>query len=194
MELKIGPISTEAAEERLGAAAGDRIIAALTEGLALACTYAAGEVQMKAAQSLKSRTGELQRGIGHWPGGSDEGLRRYIGVPADSPAAKYAYLLGEDDVTIVPIGHKYLAIPIGANLTGSGVARMKSPLDIPRDQIEFRGATVGVGDITGEDYTPLFALVTSVTICGRDVLYEALLGAEARMTDVVQETVDKVVA
>ena len=60
---------------------------------------------------------------------SGEEFVAYVGVLAQSPAAKYAGLL-EQGGDITPSGHPYLAIPIGDALTPSGVPRYLSPRDV----------------------------------------------------------------
>ena len=157
----------------------ERIAAACAAGLAAG----AGET------AIEQRTGTLGSAVTSWQADQDP-LERLIGVPEESPAAKYAYLLGADDVTIRPQGHKYLAIPIGENVTPAGVGGRLygSPREIPADLVAWVGRTVGVRDAAG-DYDPLFALVEEVTIFGRDVLEPTVSGRAIAMRDRIAEEI-----
>lgn len=180
-------VDTAAAEAQLGDVAERGLLAALLAGLGRAANIAAGEVQMRYKEAgLKSPTGTLAQSIGCWPG--IERLTWWVGVPDDSPAARYAYLITEDDAHIVPRGHKYLAIPIGENLTPAGVALVKSPRQV--SGLVFRGQTAGV--LVGEEYHPWFALTKEVWIFGRGILEDGTRASELAMRAAVQAEVDKV--
>ena len=124
-------VKAEAVAAALGALAGAELIAACSRGLAAGLEYVAGFVAQAAgaggAAGLNQPTGMLAqsiRGALDAPGA----IAGHVGVPADSPAAGHAWLLTDADFVIMPQGHPYLAIPVGANLTGAGVAGNDSPL------------------------------------------------------------------
>jgi len=127
--------------------------------------------------------------IGAWPASE---LLAYVGVPAESPAIRHAWLLTEEDKHIVPHGHPFLAIPIGDNVTGGGIGGglFASPRDIPRDQIAWRGRTVGTVTAKRGIYHPLFALVEEVWIFGRGALEAAAEAAPGPAAETVQRHVD----
>lgn len=185
-------IETAALERRLGALAEAALAAALGRGLAEAAGYLAGAVvTVSERDGLAARTGSLRRSVGVWPApGAVDGLQLFVGIPEDAPAAKYAYLLGDEDIHIVPQGHPYLAIPIGENLTGAGVARFASPRQVPG--LVFRGLTAGI--MVGEEYHAYFALVTDVWIFGRGSLGTAAEEEYGEMVRVAQERVDQLLA
>jgi hypothetical protein len=192
-------VDIEAVAARLGVLAGERLTRALSGGLAEGLEYAAGEVVLDAhAKGVQSRSGQLLNAV-RGELDQDGGLAGHVGVPQDSPAIDYAHLLTDADFTIVPYG-EYLAIPIGPNLTGAGVARFSSPrqlaggkfrrgveTEIPWGDGTFRGLVFGIGD--GDAFEAYFALVRSVHARGKDVLEPAVEGARDTMTETVDEHV-----
>ncbi len=181
-------VDTAALEARLGALAERALAEALAGGLAEAGACLVGRIVANAeADGIRSRTGHLLGSVGLWsePGAVDA-LEVFVGVPADSPAARYAYLLTDEDVHVLPRGHEYLAIPTGENLTAAGVARYDSPRQL--DDLVFRGLTAGV--MVGEEYRPYFALATDVWIFGRGSMERAADEGRAEMVALVQERVD----
>lgn len=63
-----------------------------------------------------------------WSGGADRYARVHVGEPGDPPT------------TITPKRGKFLAIPVGAGLTRAGVARFRSPRDLPGRAVFIRRA------------------------------------------------------
>lgn len=188
-ELNIS-VDTQQAAAKLGVLGGAALSGALATSLAAGAQDAGAALQEAVLEAgLLGPTGSLAGTAGAWPDASDE-LGWYIGVPDDSPARRYAWLITGEVKTIVPKGHRYLAIPIGENLTGAGDARFSSPRDVVG--LVFRGRTAGI--VTGDDYTPLFALVESVTIAGRNVLEPTVEQERTRITESVQQAVDELVA
>lgn len=180
-----------AAALRLGVLSAESIAQRLASGLAAAAEEIAGDIVLRAVEAgLQSRTGSLLGSVGSWPAEGDGQLTVYVGVPDDSPAARYSYLLGEQYRVIRPQGHKYLAIPIGENLTGAGVARYASPRQV--DDLVFRGRTAGI--LQEERYVPLFALVEEVTIVGRGVFEAAIEAAAPTLPERVRGPLDALLA
>lgn len=202
MQLQV-TMDVSAATARLGQLADEQLDGALARGVLAAAVYAAGEAQLLAAERLESRSGQLLSQIGAWAdeagadGGARGAARAYFGVPegARDPAVlRYAWLLTGKDKVIRPVGHKYLAIPIGRNRTKAGIGNnlYASPREIPRELIQWRGRTVGIG--VGDDYEPMFALTPEVHIFGRDVLEDVVESAAGEMAAIVQDEVDRVLA
>ena len=208
ISVSVDAAGLEQLSARLGTLAGDALRAALAAGLAEAGQYAAGEIVMRADEAgIKGRTGSLLPSISTWSQRGADGLEVFVGVPDESPAARYAYLLTDATVRIVPQGHPYLTIPIGDNLSGAGVGQQGIG-DIPDDQLRFRrdvpvyvdwhggmvfqGLTAGT--ISGKHYHPLFALVRSVTIKGRNVFDPAIEASHETMVETVQARVDALLA
>lgn len=188
-------VDADALMARLGEAAGERFRAALRSGLEEAIEIAAGETIVEAdSKGIRSRTGTLLNTVA---GRMDDGeaLSGRVGVFSDSPAAKYAYLLGDEDVEIVPVNAKALTIPIEGNLTPAGVPRYPSVAALEAvfgNKVHRRGGVIGVGN--DPDFIPYFALVSSVVVHGRNVLEPAAEKALPAMIDIVQEHVDLLLA
>lgn len=163
MEIKLG-IGYDRLKKAL-----DRAPQAFQDGIGQALSgildEVSGDVARDAAQH--NRTGTLARSI-HAYSDNWRALSGYIGIGNKTGAEKYGFQLTDETKTIVPEGHPYLAIPIGDNLTGAGVARASSPRQIldgffftsKKGNLLFgvRGAAGGV--------EPLFALKESVTVTG----------------------------
>lgn len=203
-------VESGALQARLGELAGPKLAEALSAGLALALMLAAGEVQITASEvGMQQRSGMLSDSILGWLT-NDGALEGFVGVPGDSPAAKYAYLLTDAIKTIVPQGHPYLAIPVAANLTGAGVPRFSSPTQLPAGEFvagqpvpidwggqrsTFEGLSYGIvksetrtESIDGRTrrrragYDPYFVLVHGVHVQGFDVLGPTLQAVLPEMT------------
>ena len=191
MDLVVNiPVETQRVEAALGALADEALQGALAAGLAEAAEYLAGAIVAQAVAdgiTPRSPAGLLTQ-VGQWPGSAAEGLTYYVGVPDASPVARYAYLLTEADKHIVPLGHKYLAIPVGPNLTGGGLPRLHSPRELGPD-IVWRGRTAGL--MVGDRYEAWFALTPEVWIFGRGSMERAAEDGLAEMIDTVQRRVDE---
>lgn len=177
----------------LGEAGAQTALAqALGSGLMQAANEMSEAVREAAiAAGLTSRTGTLLNSITYWP--AADPLTCYVGVPNESPAAHYAYLLTDEDVQIVPKGHKYLAIPMGDNLQGSGTPRYDSPRQLADlGQVEWRGRTVGL--LIGGEYHPYFALVESVWIFGRGVLESSIEAQTDEAAKTIRSHVEQLIA
>lgn len=172
-------------------AMGKAVRKAVTAGLGEAVKLAAGKVKAEylSGQSLKRRTGSLARSIDGWLKSETEGV---VGVPSDSAVNKYKWLLGDETKTITPKKGKFLAIPIGENLTAAGVARFKSPRDVKGGFFVRTGGKLLFGYKKGKrgKFRAMFALVRSVTIKGSNALAEGVLASRDDMTKVIQSKVE----
>ncbi|MDX2197916.1 MAG: hypothetical protein SF069_02975 [Phycisphaerae bacterium] len=188
-------VDVGAAALKLGEAAGPMLIAALQGGLLEGGQYAVGEAVMEAREKkIQSRTGSLLGSISSFDGAESESdLELKVGVPVESPASRYAYLLEEGVKTITPVKGQYLTIPIGANMTPAGVPRYSSPRDPELEEGFFlrvgQALYYGLSNAKGV-FNPLFQLVRRSTVKGRNVLGPALERARPTMVEIVQERVD----
>ena len=175
-------------------AMGDAITAATTEGLQAAGKLAAAHVQENflSGQYLNVRTGAMRRTVDSWPVSPTETI---VGVPDNSPVDKYKYLLGDETVTIKPVKGRYLAIPIGENLTGSGVAKFSSPRDM-QDGFFLRAddGDLFFGRRNGKrgKFRPFFVLKTEVTVQGTGALIDGTLEVADDMTAEISDRIGKV--
>jgi hypothetical protein len=191
VELKID-VDCDAAIARFGELAGVRFDEALQKGLAQALDIGASRVSLTAMEhGLQSRTGTL---LNELRGVVDdlENLAGWIGIPEESPAIRYAYLLTDEVKTIFPVQARALTIPIAANLTSAGVARFPSVAALEKafpDKVHRRGRAIGIGD--DEDFQAYFVLAHQVTVSGVDALVPGVEAAEDEMTAAVQEAVNE---
>jgi len=107
-------------------------IAAISRGLTTGLHATAGVVKRRVANNslLKTRSGNLARAIKAYKINQGD-LFGYVGVGDDQAVGPYAYLLGERDLKLIEAKSKLLTIPIAEGLTEKGVARYKSPRDVP---------------------------------------------------------------
>jgi len=172
---------------------GTAVIKACSEGLAEGVKYAAGRVvsDYLSGQSLKRRTGQLARSVDGWMAGQLDGV---VGVRSHSAVAKYAWLLTDEQKTIVPKRAKFLTIPIGENLTGAGVARYSSPRQVPDGffvKTKSGKLLFGYKKGTRGKFRPLFVLVKSVFVQGSGALYDGVLGSLDDITDEMEKAIDR---
>jgi len=167
---------------RLGSM-GEAIRAACSKGLEKGVKVASSNVitEHLSGQYLKRRTGHLAEAVDGWMAGELDGV---VGVKEESAVDAYKWILGTEQKTITPKKGKFLAIPIGENLTGSGVARYSSPRQLP-DGFFFTGRSGGLffGIKRGKKgkVRPYFALKKSVTIVGSGAL---LAGVQESVDDI----------
>jgi len=189
LTLEMGPEFRRTCRD-LGAM-GNAVRAAAARGLAQGGQLAAGVVvrDYLSGQSLHRRTGTLAREIASWMASDCDCV---IGVPNDSPARKYAWLLGDEKKTIRPTSAKFLTIPIGENLTGAGVARYSSPREVPKGFFVRTGGKLLFGYKRGTrgKFRALFALVKSVTIQGSSALIDGVTASVDDMTAAIQTEID----
>ena len=171
---------------------GNRVRKACTRGLRKGAGQAAGHVVRNylSGQTLNRRTGTLARSVDSWMPSVDEAV---IGVRPGAAANKYAWLLGPETKTITPKRGKFLAIPIGENLTGAGVARFSSPRQVADGFFVRTGGKLlfGYKNGTRGRFRALFALVKSVTIHGSDALADGVTESVDDMTKEIQNEIDR---
>jgi len=174
---------------------GRSVAAAVDAGLKLGVEIAAGTVKKNflSGQALHRRTGNLARSIYGVLTGPGEGM---IGVPAGTGVEAYQWLLGDEQKTITPTRGKFLAIPIGENLTGAGVARYTSPRQVEGGFfVKTKSGRLLFGYKNGKKgkFRPLFTLVTSVLVQGSGALLDGVMEAIPDMTAAIQQSVDKAI-
>jgi hypothetical protein len=193
ISLQLGP-ETQETIRTLGDM-GRSVAAAVDAGLKLGVEVAAGTVKENylSGQALKRRTGNLARSIQGVVTGPGEGM---IGVPAGTAVDKYQWLLGDEQKTITPTRGQYLAIPIGENLTGAGVARYSSPRQVEGGFFVATKGRLLFGYKRGAKgkFRPLFTLVKSVLVQGSGALYDGVMESLDDMTAAIQQSVDKAIA
>ncbi len=167
---------------------GIALIEAVNSGLEKGVKLAASNVveNYLTGQALKRRSGALARAVDGWLASPGDGV---VGVRPGSAVDDYAWLLTDEQKTITPKKGRYLTIPIGENLTGSGVARFSSPRQVPdgffikskRGQLLFGYRK---GKTSRAKFRPLFVLVKSVFIQGSGALYD---GVTESLDDISRE-------
>jgi len=176
---------------------GRRISAAIRAGLERGTKAAAGHVSAEylSGQALKSRTGLLRKAVSAWMVADDQAM---VGVQDNAGVEKYKWLLGGERKTIRPMRGRFLAIPIGENLTAAGVARYNSPRDVPNGFFIHSGGKLLFGHRLGKTakakFRPLFVLVSSVTIKGSDALAKGVLDCRDDIAAAMNEQIDKATA
>ena len=191
IQLEMGPGYRQAVEE-LGLM-GRAVTAACSQGLKQGVKIAAGRVisEYLSGQSLKRRSGNLARAIDGWLEGELEGV---VGVKDDAGVAAYKWLLTDEQKTITPKKGKFLTIPIGENLTGSGVARFSSPRQVPDGFfIQTKGRLLfGYKKGKKGKFRALFVLVKSVFVQGSGALYDGVMDSEDDIANSMQKEIDRV--
>jgi len=171
---------------------GTAVVRAISEGLETGVKLAASNVVRNylSGQALKARTGALRRAVDGWLASEHDGV---VGVRENSAVSKYAWLLTDEERTIVPKRSKFLAIPIGENLTGAGVPKFSSPRQVPDGFFINTGSKLLFGYRKGKTsrakFRPLFVLVKSVLVQGSGALYD---GVEESVDDIGKAIEDRV--
>ena len=180
-------------------AAGKKIADAADDGLAEGVKVTANHVaeNFVSGQYLGVRTGDLRKAIDGWHPERFEGV---IGITPNSKVDDYAWLLGDNPAnqpkTIRPKKAKYLAIPIGENLSASGVAKFISPRDVPdgffvktADQLLFGYRK---GKTKRAKFRPLFVLKKEVQIYDTGALSDGVEDGLHFITDAMKSRIDRV--
>lgn len=174
--LGMGPTYRQALTE-LGSM-GTALIKAVDTGLGKGVKVAASNVveNYLTGQALKRRSGSLARAVDGWIEGPGDGV---VGVRPGSAVDDYSWLLGDEQKTITPKKGRFLTIPIGENLTGSGVARFTSPRQVPDGFFVRTKGRLLFGYKKGKrgKFRPLFTLVKSVFIQGTGALYDGVISS-----------------
>ena len=194
IQLEISPESKKTIAELQ--AMGGNVLQAVSTGLGKGAKFAAGNVVRNylSGQALKRRTGTLSRAIEGWLLKPFEAV---IGIHKRSAALvhKYAWLLSDEEKTITPKNAKFLAIPIGEGLTKAGVARYKSPRDVPDGFfIKSKAGNLLFGYKKGKrgKFRALFVLVKSVFIQGSGALYDGVMASADDMAGQIEAEIGKV--
>ena len=116
-----------------------------------------------------------------------------VGIQENAAVSKYAWLLTDEQKTITPKKSKFLAIPIGEGLTGSGVARYDSPRDVPNGFFVRTGGQLLFGYKNGKKgkFRALFVLVKSVLVQGSGALYDGVNECVDKITENIQTKIDE---
>jgi len=174
IQLEMGPDFPQTVKD-LGSM-GKAVVKACSEGLKKGVKLAAGKVASNylSGQSLKRRSGRLAAAVDGWMAGDLDGV---VGVRSSSMVAKYAWLLGDEQKTIVPKRAKFLAIPIGEGVTPAGVPRFTSPRQVPDGFFVKTKGRLLFGYKRGKrgKFRPLFVLVKSVFVQGSGALYDGVM-------------------
>jgi hypothetical protein len=187
IEMEIGT-DFEKVAHQLGEL-GKAIAEAASQGMAEGMQVIAGEIgeDLMRGKGLKSRTGMLAKNITSWMTHPFQGT---VGVPENTPVERYKWLLGDEQKTITPTKSKFLTIPIGENLSPSGVPKFSSPRQV-QDGFFLKGKSGGLffGWKQGKrgKFRPLFVLKKSVLVQGSGALIDGVM----EKIDTVPETMEK---
>lgn len=189
IKLDIGDTLRQAiaATDKASVAIAEGVAAGMGEGAKIAASMVS--TNYLTGQRLKRRTGNLSRSVEGWLEGKYQAV---IGVRENAAVNHYKWILGSGNKTITPKKGKYLAIPIGENLTGAGVARFSSPRQRPDGFFVRAGGQLLFGYKVGKKgkFRALFAMVTSVTIEGSNALYDGTLANLSAFTDAINRNID----
>ena len=196
IQLELGPEFQKTLAELSGL--GDAVSRAVSTGLGKIVNRAATHVITNyiSGQALKARSHFLQKAVQGWMVSDTEGI---VGVQPNSAVDKYAWLLGDESKTIVPVKASALTIPIGEALTPAGVAKYQSVMQaeqaIGEDIFRLRGTNI-LGYKRGKKgkFRALFVLAKSVLVQGSGALADGTLESIDTPPNLIQDEVDKVVA
>ncbi len=170
------------------------IVEGASAGLKEGSQLAAARVNRErlSGQSLKRRTGTLGRDVTGWLESEFEAV---VGVNSPAPSDAYNWLLGDETKTIRPVKGRFLTIPVGENLTPSGVPRWTSPRQVPDGFFVRTGGRLLFGykkGTTGRGrFRPLFTLVTEVTIEGSDALAKGVADSVDDFSAAIQQAIER---
>ena len=201
ISLQLGPETqqTIAALGEMGRSVAAAVGQGLSDGGQETASYI-GEKYLSGqgmAGTLKSRSGNLREAVQSWMDGADTVV---IGVPPGTPTEAYKWLLTDEQKIITPKKGKFLAIPIGEALTGSGV--IKAQYNVPLKSIpggffeKTKSGRLLFGYKNGKKgkFRPLFTLVPSVLVQGSGALFDGVMESTPDMTAAIQKSVDKAIA
>lgn len=175
---------------------GFSVLEAADKGLDTGVKLAASTVvtQYLTGQALKRRGGDLARAVQGWLAGPLHGV---VGVQEASAVDRYKWLLGDEQMTILPKKGKFLTIPIGEALTGTG--RLKAEYSGGLRSIEGGFFLRSKGNLLfgykrGKKgkFRALFVLVKSVFVQGSGALYDGVIDSLDDITGEMQSEIDKV--
>lgn len=172
---------------------GRAVLGAVSRGLHIGANLGATTVSRDylSGQSLKTRSGRLKGAVDGWMEGQ---LDAVVGVRPNAAVDDYKYLLGDEEVTIVPKKAKFLAIPIGEGLTKAGVPRFASPREKPDGFFVSTKGRLLFGYKRGKKgkFRPLFTLVKSVFVQGTGALYDGVMDSIDGIGDAIETEIGKV--
>jgi len=177
--------------------AGPAVVDACSRGLEKAVVYTASYIVQNylTGQALKARSGLLRENLQGWMEAPLDGV---VGVHPNQGVDQYKWLLGDESKTIFPRKGKFLTIPIGEALTGAGVLKGKYSGGLRSIIGGFfvnTGGKLLFGIKQGKrgKFRALFVLVKSVFVQGSGALADGVLESQDKMTNILQEEIDKVV-
>jgi len=178
-------------------ATGKAILAAADKGLDKGVKLAASTVvaEYLSGQSLKRRTGHLARHVQGWLAGPLHGI---VGVSDPSIVDSYKWLLGDEQMTILPRKGKFLTVPIGEALTGAGVLKGEYSGGLRSIAggffVRSKGSLLfGIKHGKKGKFRALFLLVRSVFVQGSGALWDGVNDSLDDITGSMQSEIDKVV-
>jgi hypothetical protein len=194
IQIEMGP-DFPATVASLGAA-GQSVLDAADKGMGTGVKLAASTVASEylTGQSLKRRTGHLARHVQGWLAGPLHGV---VGVSEPSTVDRYKWLLGDEQMTILPKKGKFLTIPIGEALTGAGVLKGEYSGGLRSIEGGFFVRSKGnllFGYKRGKKgkFRALFVLVKSVFVQGSGALWDGVNDSLDDITASMQSEIDKV--
>jgi len=189
--IQLGPEYNRVRDSLL--ALGRDIEKAASDGMATGGKIAVGKTARDylSGQALKQRSRSLARELDSWMPGP---LHLVVGVPDGSTVDRYKWLLGDEQMTIRPKTGRFLAIPIGENLTGAGVPKYSSPRQVEDGFfVESKGQLL-FGRRNGKrgKFRPLFVLVTSVFVQGTGALYDGVMESLDDIGKAIEDSISKI--
>jgi hypothetical protein len=178
-------------------AKGLAVLAAADKGLNTGVKLAASNVvsEYLTGQSLGRRTGHLARAVQGWLAGPLHGV---VGISESSSVDRYKWLLGDEQMTILPKKGKFLTVPIGEALSGAGVLKGEYSGGLRSIAGGFFVRSKGsllFGYKRGKKgkFRALFVLVRSVFVQGSGALYDGVNDSLDDITGSMQSEIDKVI-
>jgi len=170
---------------------GASILKAASHGLDKGSKLAAGVVirEYLSGQALKRRSGMLAKHVEGW---LEKPLDAVVGIKPGSPVDAYAWMLGDERMTIKPKKAKFLSIPIGENLTSAGVPRYTSPRQVEGGFfIRTDAGDLLFGYKKGKKgkFRPLFLLVKSVDVLGSSALPDGVMDSIDDVANEIQKEI-----
>ena len=140
---------------------------------------------------VQRRSGDLAKSFSATVEDSGKGMRLVVWSRSKYAALQEYGTAGMPGGVLRPKNGKYLAIPMGPALTGTGVARWKSPKDGP--QLEFLRSKSGkafLARMEGGKLVIYYALVKSVKIEGRLSMRKKWLDMVPQGVEMVKQEID----
>lgn len=175
---------------------GRAVLAAASSGLGKGVKLAAGKVvsDYLTGQALKRRTGALSRAVDGWLEGPLEGV---VGVRKTTAVNEYKWLLGDEEMTILPRRGKFLTVPFGEALTPTGRLKAKYSGGLRSISEGFfvnKAGRLLFGYKRGKKgkFRALFTLVKSVFVQGSGALFDGVSDSLDDITAEMESEIGKV--